>query len=150
MPVSVARDGVEQRVLAPGKILTAHQQFVNQLVDFGHVTTDVLADAFAISSKTCNNVGCDQHHVSEDCTLEFMCRGCGQMGHVGQDCMEQCGRCRKWGHVYGRCTAKSKFGMADPPALLMPVQRSSWAAKRVVVPLIDRLFAEVRIQASEV
>ncbi|KAI4285652.1 MAG: hypothetical protein L6R38_000476 [Xanthoria sp. 2 TBL-2021] len=149
-PFSVAPDGVEKRVLTPKNILTAREEFVNQLVDFGHVTTNVLADAFAICSKPCNNVGCDQPHVSEDCPLEFMCRGCGQMGHVAQDCVEQCDRCGKWGHVYGRCTAKDKPGMPDPPAQLMPLLRPSWASERVVLPLVDRLMAEARLQASEV
>ncbi|KAL8644738.1 MAG: hypothetical protein Q9226_007614 [Calogaya cf. arnoldii] len=141
VPVASDRD------LTPKDIRTAREELVDQLVKFGYVTADVLANAFALSSKICNNVGCDQLHLSEDCTLELMCTGCGLMGHVPPDCMERCDRCKGRGHVYDRCTAQHKPGMPYPPQQLMPVLRPSWARERVVAPLIDRLMAAARAQS---
>ncbi|KAL8758946.1 MAG: hypothetical protein Q9199_001106 [Rusavskia elegans] len=143
--------GARIPVLTPSEIRKARQEYVDQLASSHDVSLDVVANAFAIPSKICDNVGCDQLHLSEDCTLALMCSGCCQIGHVAHECGEVCSRCGQDGHVQGRCTAtKKRRGrkIRDPPAQLMPVLRPPGLQGRTVPGLRERLLAEARVQAS--
>ncbi|KAI4272527.1 MAG: hypothetical protein LQ337_005242 [Flavoplaca oasis] len=78
--------GVRRPILPPIDIRKARQQYVHQLADFGEVKFDIVANAFAIPSRPCDNVGCNELHLGEDCTLALMCTGCCQLGHVSHEC----------------------------------------------------------------
>ncbi|KAL8890217.1 MAG: hypothetical protein Q9215_002601 [Flavoplaca cf. flavocitrina] len=78
--------GIRRPILPPIDIRKARQQYIHQLAKFGEVKFDIVANAFAIPSRACDNVGCDELHLGEDCTLALMCTGCCQLGHVSHEC----------------------------------------------------------------
>lgn len=85
--------------LQPDRIRVAQTDYVEQLTQHAAVAEDTLAEAFAIPSVTCDNLGCDERHLSEDCSFELRCTGCGSLRHVAHDCQETCERCYRIGHL---------------------------------------------------
>ena len=60
--------------------------------------------ATARPDKPCNNVGCDEFHISDDCHLQPMCSGCGLYGsHFSHECAATCLRCGAKGHTNTYC-----------------------------------------------
>ncbi|KAL9030153.1 MAG: hypothetical protein Q9180_006939 [Flavoplaca navasiana] len=136
--------GIARPILPPTDIRKARQQYVSHLAKFGEVTFDIVANAFAIPSIPCDNVGCDELHLGEDCTLALICTGCCQLGHVSHECGVVCSRCGQDGHVRGRCSAtkRKRGGFLRLQRQLRPVTRPAGLPGRNVAPLRERLRVE--------
>ena len=118
--------------MPPLNIRKARHEHVRQLAYFGEVTFDVVADAFAFHTKSCDNVGCDELQLSEDRTSALMCTGCCHLGHVSHECSEVCSRCNQ----------AKEMGFLDLQRDLMRVLRPAELQGRVIPPLRERLRME--------
>lgn len=138
--------------IPPGRIRQARVERIQCLAD-GQVPSDAtINDAVTAPNQTCNNVGCAEFHIWEDCPWELYCSGCVQPGHVASRCRAKCTRCGRKGHTFARCAAvKNIHGNSLRQTKVVELLQRTGSVRRELPDLETRLRREantIRMKAG--
>ena len=100
--------------------------------------------ALLTPNKPCLNVGCNEMHLPEDCSMEPLCGGCGAYkAHFSHQCAAECTRCGGSGHLSKYCRRhKDRKGRVLPDQKVVTPLRPN-DPPRQLGSVIERILAEV-------
>ncbi|KAI4231856.1 MAG: hypothetical protein LQ349_005343 [Xanthoria aureola] len=65
-------DDTRHLQLPPNHVRAARREYVEQYARTGEVSEDIVDKAFSLPKVLCDNSGCDQLHIAEDCELSLL------------------------------------------------------------------------------
>lgn len=140
--------------LPPNHIRDARKEYVDQYARTGEVSEEIVGRAFGMPKVLCDNSGCDQLHIADDCELPLLCEACISKDHTRTTCEAKCTRCGGPGHSLNRCSASKVFGkqvkLTTPKVLQdIPPRSGELLVRTPKAPLQARLWKQAQLRARE-
>lgn len=147
-------DDTRHLQLPPNHVRAARREYVEQYARTGEVSEDIVDKAFSLPKVLCDNSGCDQLHIAEDCELSLLCESCLMAGHTRSTCKARCTRCGGPGHSLNRCSASKVYGktvkLTTPKVLRdIPPRSGVQLVRTTKAPLQARLWRQAQLRAGE-